>query len=642
MAGSLGDLLLTLRADFAQFKSDLGKATVAAETNAKAIENEYRKSASNLKSLASTIATGFVGKFVLDLIEAGDNIGKLAGRAGIDTKTFQELAYAAKLADVDVSSLGESINKMQRTLGEGSKSTTEALNALGLSLPEIQKMSADKALETIAEQISLLENPADRVRAAVDLFGKSGASLLPLFEGGAKGIASARKEANALGAVLSKDKIETLQRYDDFIKKATISTKAFFAEILLFTTTDAEKVGTWFQQLKRTVDGSGWDFSPRATLKFRIENLKNDKFLDPAERAKLLKAAQEELAALPEEAQAGSGSVRGVINRGTPKKPPGYGALPTPEQIAAAKAWQKILDDVTKANNAFNNSLQEGANAIGADIGSKQIEQMREELDMRYEAIQAIKDERAALVANAVALTQTPVEEITARYRELTAAIRETMATLPEESARFQELQVLLGKVAKKQQEEITAAGVTLSTYGEQAARNMQDAFAQFLFDPFKGGLKGMLRAFIDTLRQMVAQAAAAKVFEAIGMGSGGKGGIFTTIAAAIFGGGRAKGGSVSSSKGYIVGENGPEFFQPNISGSIIPNMKGKMGMAAQQESANRNVVVSPVYNIDARGATQELVRVLPGLLDATTKRAVELAKASIYDDLSRGAMGRG
>lgn len=56
------------------------------------------------------------------------------------------------------------------------------------------------------------------------------------------------------------------------------------------------------------------------------------------------------------------------------------------------------------------------------------------------------------------------------------------------------------------------------------------------------------------------------------GLGGGDPSNIFTKL----FGGGRASGGSVSSSKSYLVGERGPELFTPGRSGSIAPN--GAMG----------------------------------------------------------------
>lgn len=55
-----------------------------------------------------------------------------------------------------------------------------------------------------------------------------------------------------------------------------------------------------------------------------------------------------------------------------------------------------------------------------------------------------------------------------------------------------------------------------MSVFAEQAARNIQDFFADWLFDPFEEGLKGMLRGFIDVLRRMVAEALAANILKAI------------------------------------------------------------------------------------------------------------------------------
>ncbi len=37
-----------------------------------------------------------------------------------------------------------------------------------------------------------------------------------------------------------------------------------------------------------------------------------------------------------------------------------------------------------------------------------------------------------------------------------------------------------------------------------------------------------------------------------------------------LWGGARASGGAVSPGMGYLVGEHGPEFFQPSSSGSIL------------------------------------------------------------------------
>lgn len=52
------------------------------------------------------------------------------------------------------------------------------------------------------------------------------------------------------------------------------------------------------------------------------------------------------------------------------------------------------------------------------------------------------------------------------------------------------------------------------SKFAEQAAKNMQDAFADFLFDPFDKGLEGMLKGFVNVMRKIAAEQAAASTFD--------------------------------------------------------------------------------------------------------------------------------
>lgn len=55
-----------------------------------------------------------------------------------------------------------------------------------------------------------------------------------------------------------------------------------------------------------------------------------------------------------------------------------------------------------------------------------------------------------------------------------------------------------------------------MSEFAVQAAHNMQDAFADFLFDPFQDGLEGMGANFLKILQRMVAEAASAEIFGAL------------------------------------------------------------------------------------------------------------------------------
>ena len=109
------------------------------------------------------------------------------------------------------------------------------------------------------------------------------------------------------------------------------------------------------------------------------------------------------------------------------------------------------------------------------------------------------------------------------------------------------------------------AATDEMSEYAKQAARNMQDAFADFLFDPFEDGLKGMLKGFIDVIRKMMANQIAAQLFgSAQGIGFLSFLGIGTS----------ASGAPAMAGAPRLVGERGPEIIVPRSNSNIIPNHK--------------------------------------------------------------------
>lgn len=163
-------------------------------------------------------------------IETGDALAKAATKAGIGGGAMSELAHAAKMADVDLGTLSSSLRKMQVNLSEaatGAKAPQEALAALGIAISDIANLQADKQFELIADRIAMFKDPADRARAATELFGKAGADLLPLFEQGAAGIQKARQEALSLGVALNDSQVGRLAEADDAIKRLSASWDGF-------------------------------------------------------------------------------------------------------------------------------------------------------------------------------------------------------------------------------------------------------------------------------------------------------------------------------------------------------------------------------------------------------------------------------
>lgn len=82
----------------------------------------------------------------------------------------------------------------------------------------------------------------------------------------------------------------------------------------------------------------------------------------------------------------------------------------------------------------------------------------------------------------------------------------------------------------------------------------------------------------LGVIKKLIQAAVLALIISAISGGSANaaKGGLsFAQAFKGAFGGFRAGGGPVSAGTGYVVGENGPEYFVPNTGGTIIPNGGG-------------------------------------------------------------------
>jgi len=204
------------------------------KTSTKGIDDGLKEFGATAKSVfgALGIATSIAGiasqmySAAKAAVAFGDDMQKAAAKTGIGAGQFALLADAAKMSDVDVGALSNSLKKMQIAISEaGSGSKTQLANfaALGIEFENLRQLSPEDQFLRIADQISKLETPADRTRAAVELFGKAGADLLPFFEQGAAGIKKATDEIERLGGKLTDDQIQKLADVDDAVKRLSQS-----------------------------------------------------------------------------------------------------------------------------------------------------------------------------------------------------------------------------------------------------------------------------------------------------------------------------------------------------------------------------------------------------------------------------------
>jgi hypothetical protein len=175
----------------------------------------------SLATLATAAAAPLAG-MTLSFAAAGDNLDKMSKRTGVGVKALSELAFAAEQSGASLDSVEKGIRGMQRSLLNaemGSKTATDALSALGLSVDELSGMSPEDQFTKIADAIGDVEDPSKRAALAMQLFGRAGSELLPMMSENAEGIADLRKEANELGRTMTADDAQAAAELTDAMNR---------------------------------------------------------------------------------------------------------------------------------------------------------------------------------------------------------------------------------------------------------------------------------------------------------------------------------------------------------------------------------------------------------------------------------------
>src|SRR5579885_1310324 len=170
-----------------------------------------------LAGLGVTLALPFLGAAKL-FADLGSDMKDMSDRTGVAAEALSELRYAAEQSGSGAEDLEKGLRTMSRNIIEAARGSVEAqrnLGRLGLTIADLTGLSPDQQLELIADRLAAIQNPLNRTTIAMEIFGRTGASLLPLLSTGAKGIQELRQEANRLGLTMSTEDAEAAEAFGD-------------------------------------------------------------------------------------------------------------------------------------------------------------------------------------------------------------------------------------------------------------------------------------------------------------------------------------------------------------------------------------------------------------------------------------------
>ena len=182
--------------------------------------------------------------------EATDRIDKMSQKIGLSRQGFQEFDFIMSQSGMSVDQLQMGFKTLVTQVDQAAKGTgkgAESFKKLGISVTDVNGNVKDQ--ETIfRESLIALQNMeagSEKAKLANDLFGRSGAEMMPLLNSASGSIEEMTKQAHDLGLVLSDEAVDAGVVYTDTMDQMKRSLGAAATQIGTTLMPIVQKAADW-------------------------------------------------------------------------------------------------------------------------------------------------------------------------------------------------------------------------------------------------------------------------------------------------------------------------------------------------------------------------------------------------------------
>jgi hypothetical protein len=168
-----------------------------------------------LAAMGTGIITPLAGA-AKQFAEVGSAINDASARTGIGTDALQLFKFAAEQTGASMDDVEVGIRKMNRAIFEaeaGSILAQKSFAALGLTVADLKGKSPEDQFRKVGEKLAAMTDAGQRTALAMEIFGKSGTSLLPMIAELNEHAAQFKK----LGLLIPAEDIASADRFGDVL-----------------------------------------------------------------------------------------------------------------------------------------------------------------------------------------------------------------------------------------------------------------------------------------------------------------------------------------------------------------------------------------------------------------------------------------
>ena len=219
---------LGLRADSRELKQAttdldrLGRAAGRTETSTERMERAWSIARKTMLAVTAAVTASTVAlvKMTQAAAKEADEFAKMSQSVGVSVESLSQLKHAAELSGTSMSALGRSLALLSRRASDAQHGLAEASRSfedLGVSVEgtDGKLKNTEQLMLELADVFARMEDGPKKTALAMEVFGRSGAALIPMLNQGSAGIREMMDEAEQLGATFSGDTARAAEQYND-------------------------------------------------------------------------------------------------------------------------------------------------------------------------------------------------------------------------------------------------------------------------------------------------------------------------------------------------------------------------------------------------------------------------------------------
>jgi len=190
----------------------------------------FSKSMGRLSTATALGAGALTGLFVAmeKSASAGDRIAKFSRRVGLTVEGLQALRFAADQSGVGMEDADKAFEKFGRSVSEAAAGMGEAgklFSAMGISLKDStgRLRKQEDILLDLAQVYTKIQDPQDKLRASMVLFGKSGGGMVEMLNQGRDGVQDLMALYQRLGGGLSQQQAKNAEIFGDNLSNLKVT-----------------------------------------------------------------------------------------------------------------------------------------------------------------------------------------------------------------------------------------------------------------------------------------------------------------------------------------------------------------------------------------------------------------------------------